>query len=936
MTPQEIARARALARRLVPRRFRLDLDIQRVFSVFPPEEPFGQALFRLVEAFPRTPDRPNRRALVDEFLHRAMPLLPVDFATRLVSRQFVYAATLAEATKRASRNTRNTFSFDMLGEGARTGADAERNAKRYAAAVEAAARSPRFEVSLKLSSIHPRYDAAGFAAARPLLLERLRALCRRAAAAGVAVTIDAEESERLPLQLELLSQLARELPAWRGLGLAVQAYRPGVRETLAAAVAIARGRAAKLGVRLVKGAYWDAEIKRAQELGLERYPVFTDKRATDRAYVDGAAFLLGHASVVYPQFATHNPISAACILALAESRRGDFELQRLHGMGAALDASLAALSPAIPVRVYAPVGERRELLAYLARRLLENSASTSFVRQAARADPQRLLDDGFAFLETRDERRVLPLPVELHMPQRRIARGYDLGDPAVLSGMARSVEAKRRPWRAAPLVCGKPAQLASRRVVSPARPEVQIGEVADATTQEVRTALHAAFEARRAWAATDVERRAALLERLAERLELHSEELMALCVWEAGKTLADALADVREAVDFCRYYAAQAREQFKPLALRSPAGEANTLTLHGRGVFACISPWNFPVAIFTGQIAAALAAGNTVLAKPAEQTPLTAYRIAQLALEAGVPGEVLHLLPGGGETGRAIVEDPRVAGVAFTGSTDTARAILASLSARGGAIVPLIAETGGLNAMIVDSTALPEQVVDAVVASAFRSAGQRCSSLRMLYLQNEIAPQVLELLRGAMAALRVGDPADPSTDVGPLIDAGARESLSRYVGELKSRRALIGEAPAPEGPGHYLAPVAFEVNSIRDLPGERFGPVLHVARFAIGDLDRVVDDINATGFGLTLGVHTRLASRAEQVRSRAAVGNLYVNRNIIGAVVGVQPFGGEGLSGTGPKAGGPHYLPRFATERVYTVNTAAAGGDLQLVTASAL
>jgi RHH-type proline utilization regulon transcriptional repressor/proline dehydrogenase/delta 1-pyrroline-5-carboxylate dehydrogenase len=519
------------------------------------------------------------------------------------------------------------------------------------------------------------------------------------------------------------------------------------------------------------------------------------------------------------------------------------------------------------------------------------------------------------------------------MPERLVARGHDLAEPRVLASVAGMVDAVPRRWRAVPLVCGRPMDGAGRPAFSPAHPEVAIGEVVDARPEHVRAALAAAFAARRPWDATPVARRAAVLDRLADLLERDEARLMALCVWEAGKTLADAHADVREAVDFCRYYAQLAREQFLPRELRGPVGERNVLELHGRGVFACISPWNFPVAIFTGQVAAALAAGNAVVAKPAEQAPLTAFRVAELILEAGVPPEAFHLLPGDGTVGGALVADPRVAGVAFTGSTDTARHIQGALLERGGPLAPLIAETGGLNAMIVDSTALPEQVVDAVVASAFRSAGQRCSSLRMLYVQDEIAERVLGMLRGAMQALRVGDPADPATDVGPLIDAEAKGNLDEYVRGMRSRFPLIGETPPSRIPGSFLAPVAFEVGSIRDLPGERFGPILHVARFAIGALDRVLDDIEATGYGLTMGLHTRVEGRAEAVRRRASVGNLYVNRNIIGAVVGVQPFGGEGLSGTGPKAGGPHTLLRFATERVCTINTAAAGGDVQLMTA---
>ncbi len=904
--------AKQLAHRLLERGARPLFDIQRVFTWLPPERPAGEALFRLVEALARTPDRAGRKALAREYL----PFVPLAFAelgARFVARQFVFAETIEEALRKAGDGR---YSFDMLGEGARTAADAERGMRRY---LEALAAVRRGGISVKLSSIHERFDAASWPRVRGELLERVRLLCERAAQAGVQLTLDAEESERCALQLELFARLAA-LPAlrdWPGLGLAVQAYRCDWSHALDAIFETTSNRA-PITVRLVKGAYWDAEVKRAQELGLDDYPVFTAKAHTDRAYLEAAKRLLEQGDTVYPQFATHNPVTAAQILALAGERR--FEFQRLHGMGEALERALAEVAPEVPVRVYAPVGRKPELLAYLVRRLLENGASSSFVRQAARArDIDRLIEEALV-----PEGRELPKPTELHMPERRVARGYDLGEPGVLADMAKRVNEARRRWRA--------GSGAARSVVSPANPGEVIGEVVDATPEQVREAVGKAQAAHAGWAQRSAAERAGLLERVADKLEANVHELMALCVWEAGKTLVDALADVREAIDFCRYYAAEARRLMgAPQALKSPTGETNALSLHGRGVFACISPWNFPVAIFTGQVTAALAAGNTVVAKPAEQTPLAAHRIVELAHEAGIPADVLQIVMGDGKIGQALVADPRIAGVAFTGSLETARAIQKTLSQREGPIVPLIAETGGLNAMIVDSTALPEQVTDAVIASAFRSAGQRCSSLRMLYVQEEAADSVIEMLRGATAALRLGDPSDPSIDVGPVIDADAKRMLDEYVAGLRRRGAPLAEAGPLPAQGHFVAPVAFAVDSIRDLPGERFGPVLHVARFSIEKLDAVIDDINAMGYGLTLGVHTRIDSRAEHIRRRAAVGNLYVNRNMIGAVVGVQPFGGEGLSGTGPKAGGPFTLPRFATERVYTVNTAAAGGDLRLL-----
>ena len=963
--PSAMALARELTATTLSRPLSL-LDVQRWLGVFPIDTPLGETLFRLAEALPRTPDKYNQRALLAR-----LPGLSLPFARAAVrplaqaalgafAHQFVYAETIASALARARRarsaGRGRSFSFDMLGEGARTGADAERNLEQYLAAVRALgggaasatiAWRSRSGVSIKLSAIHPRYEAAQFAHSRGELLERLRGLCRAAAAAGVGLTIDAEESERLLLQLDLFGALAEdaELAAWPGLGLAVQTYLVCAPQVIEAVLALARQRRARGGapvaVRLVKGAYWDGEVRRAQELGLDAYPVHLDKGLTDLSYIACARMLLDDRDLVYAQFATHNPVSAACVLALAQTHAAGngepwFEFQRLHGMGEPLQRALAALHPQVPMRVYAPVGRQQELLAYLVRRLLENGANTSFLRQSARADEAgSLVASGMACVDAAfgtTHSRVAQ-PGEIYMPERLNARGYDLADAATLERVARGVAQERRLWSAAPLINGVAQRGAARSVYSPAQPAVAIGSAVDADPAAVRLALDAAFGARNRWAHSAVSERAACLERLADLLEQHRHELMALCVWEAGKTLPDALAEVREAVDFCRYYAAQARARFgSALALPASAGESNTLSWNGRGVFVCISPWNFPAAIFAGQIAAALVAGNTVVAKPAEQTPLAAFRIAQLILEAGVPGDVFHLLPGPGETvGQALIADPRIAGVAFTGSGATARQIQRTLAGKDGPIVPFIAETGGLNAMIVDSTALPEQVVDAVIASAFRSAGQRCSSLRMLYVQDEIAPAVLKMLRGAMQTLRLGDPADPATDVGPVIDAAAAAQLRAYIAQLRSRGAPLAEAGLPPETGNFVAPIAFEVGSIADLPGERFGPVLHVARFGIAELERVVDDINATGYGLTLGIHTRIDARAEFIRSRAAAGNVYVNRNMIGAVVGAQPFGGEGLSGTGPKAGGPHYLPRFATERVVTVNTAAAGGDVKLL-----
>src|SRR6266581_5065875 len=682
------AQAEALARELVARTVgsrETLFDVQRAFAIFPPGSPAGDSLFRLAEALPRIPDRPSRIAMLADRVPalrgwKAAAALPfASVAMNAIGRQFVYAETIATALGRAAgARPARRFSFDMLGEGARTAADADRNFRRYMAAIRAMERAvgareavlrERLEVSVKLSSIHPRYDAASHAQVRGELLGRLKQISGRAAAAGIGLTIDAEGSESLSLQLDLFEALAAdpELERWGGLGLAVQAYQPRAPQTVDALLAIGacrRERGGKpIAVRLVKGAYWDAEVKRAQELGLERYPVFTDKRLTDLSYLACARRLSGAPDSVYPQFATHNPVTLACVLALADrpgaaaAAPARFECQRLHGMGGALYRALAAARPHLPVRTYAPVGERRELFAYLVRRLLENSASTSYVRQAARAKrSDDLLRTGFEFLDAGPRPRGIPSPTELHMPQRHIAKGYDLGDSAVLAAWAKSVNEARRTWTAGCLVNGKRQPGPARPAVSPARPDVTIGEVSEATPDTARSAVGSAYAARVAWSAVSVPERAATLERLADLLEADMAGLMALCVWEAGKTLPDAMADVREAVDFCRYYAQQARERLgSPMALPGPVGESNVLTLHGRGVFACISPWNFPVAIFTGQVAAALVAGNTVVAKPAEQTPLTAYRIAELILKAGIPPGVFHLLSGDGAIGRALV-----------------------------------------------------------------------------------------------------------------------------------------------------------------------------------------------------------------------------------------------------------------------------------------
>ena len=815
-------------------------------------------------------------------------------AMRILAGQFVLAETIEEAVARAGERRPYRFSFDMLGEAARTAGDAANYMDSYARAIRAV--RPPDAVSIKLSALHPRFEEAQRARVFGELLPRVRELAQVAAQRGVGITLDAEESERLELTLDLFENLTRELE----VGLAVQAYQKRALSVCEWLVSLRR----RISVRLVKGAYWDGEIKRAQQLGVPDYPLFTRKSATDISYVACARTLLSAPGAIYPAFATHNCRSVGTILELG----GEFEFQKLFGMGDALYDALLAEDPDISVRVYAPVGGFIDLLPYLVRRLLENGANTSFVHQIA--DPavpvDALVADPVASLpEPYEPDPRIPLPREIY-PDRKNSVGLDLSDRGVLRELQSRVLADRE---AEPLTT-----------------------VEHTSPQELDFSLERASGAFESWSQAPATERAALLERAAERFEERRMELVSLIVREGGRTYNDAVAEVREAADFCRYYALQARTLFSdPVLLPGPAGERNELRLHGRGVFACISPWNFPLAIFTGQVAAALAAGNTVIAKPAEQTPRVGFRALEILYEAGIPPDAACGAAGAGETiGAALIADPRIAGVAFTGSVETARRINEALARREGPIIPLIAETGGVNAMIVDASALPEQVVDDVVISAFQSAGQRCSAQRILFLDEGCAPRVLKLLAGALTELRVGDPAEPDTDIGPIIDAPSRDALLRHVKDLRTRGKLIGESTAPSS-GNYVAPIAFEL-PFDELPTvEVFGPILHVCRYRREELERVLQWLRDTGYGLTLGIHSRIQSFADEVVRAARVGNIYVNRSMIGAVVGVQPFGGEGLSGTGPKAGGPHYLPRFATERTLTVNTAAVGGVTELL-----
>jgi RHH-type transcriptional regulator, proline utilization regulon repressor / proline dehydrogenase / delta 1-pyrroline-5-carboxylate dehydrogenase len=882
-------------------------------------------------------------------------------AMRIMGHQFVMGRTIEEALARAAEgaNARYRYSFDMLGEAALAMPDADRYLQAYSDAIGslgAAVRRARDttpdaapSISVKLSALHPRYEFAQRARVHAELTPRLIMLAERAATAGIALTVDAEESERLELSLELIDAAlaAPSLAGWQGFGLAVQAYQKRAPDVLRWLIARARRAGRRLNVRLVKGAYWDSEIKRAQERGHAGYPVYTRKQSTDVGYLACASLLLEAPDVIYSQFATHNAHTVASIVHLARGRRRAFEFQRLHGMGEELYALIT--DPArggVPCRVYAPVGSHEDLLPYLVRRLLENGANTSFVNRIvdARLPPAEIVADPVAYVDalvTIPHPRI-PLPSRIFGAERPNSAGFNLADGHALTELAHAATvALEAPHAAAALIEGRPvasdAVIGARgaAVASPADRSLVVGHVLEASSADVGRALDVAAAAFDGWDRTPAVERAALLERAADLYEAHRAELIALCVREAGKSIPDSVAEVREAVDFLRYYAQRARLEFgKHLVLPGPTGESNELVLRGRGVFVCVSPWNFPLAIFTGQVAAALAAGNAVLAKPAEQTALVASRATRLLHEAGVPGAVLGFLPGdGARIGGALTADPRVAGVAFTGSNETAAAIQRALAARPGPIAALIAETGGQNAMIVDSSALPEQVVTDAVTSAFGSAGQRCSALRILCVQEEVADRVEELIAGAMDELAIGDPGLLATDVGPVIDAEALASLERHTARIVkgARWSHRMRLPAGVERGSFLAPLAVEIRRIADVEREVFGPVLHVLRWKARELDELVDAINATGYGLTLGIHTRIDSTVERVRERARVGNVYVNRNMIGAVVGVQPFGGSGLSGTGPKAGGPHYLHRFATEQTVTVNTAAVGGNASLL-----
>ena len=848
--------------------------------------------------------------VIREALRRAMAL---------IGGQFVLGETLQDALSNAVDYTRRgyRFSFDILGEGARSDEQAKAYVDAYGEGIALIGRSLNpgtglFEapgISVKLSALHPRYQLTQRERVMNELYPRLKEIALLAKKAGITVALDAEESTRLDIELCIFEKLIEdpELVGWNGLGFVVQAYQKRAFYVIDWLAQLARKHGRIIPVRLVKGAYWDSEIKWAQLSGLPDYPVFTRKEHTDVSYLACASKLLSYRDVFYPQFATHNARTVASIMMLADNKgwkKQEYEFQRLHGMGEALHDLLLEN---VPSRIYAPVGPHKDLLAYLVRRLLENGANSSFVHllmDESKTSEEILADPITATQALRKAPLPLPLPSQIYGVRKNSA-GLDFGNLAQLNHLQQGMAA----YVGAPL--------------TPPR---------ETTVSELDAMLSSSQKACISWSQTTVQERALICERAADLMEYYRDELVTLLASEAGKTLVDSVSEVREAADFCRYYAQQARNIFTPQTLTGPAGESNILSLHPRGIFACISPWNFPLAIFTGQVVAALACGNGVIAKPAEQTPGIAQRVVTLLHQAGIPRAVLQLVIGTGETiGAALVADKRVQGVAFTGGTDTAVHIAAALASRGAPLIPFIAETGGQNCMVVDSSALPEQAVDDIMLSAFGSAGQRCSSLRVVFIQDDIADHVLQLLAGAMRELALGDPVHPATDIGPVIDAAAQRALLAHIEDMKKSAKLIASVSLPHSDKPFVSPHVFEITSMDQLTREHFGPILHVIRFRAGTLPEIIDAINSTGYGLTFGVHSRIEEHVAQLTSGVRAGNMYINRSMIGATVGVQPFGGEGLSGTGPKAGGPHYLLRFTTERTLTTNTAAIGGNVALL-----
>lgn len=874
--------------------------------------------------------------VIREALRRAM---------HIIGTQFVMGENIKQAKDAAAKQEKRGYSmsFDILGEGARNAAQADGYYESYLEAMEVLGKDAKPEadihhargISIKLSGLHPRYSLLKEERLMKELLPRVKELVRKARDNHLTISVDAEEANRLDINLKLFGAVFTdpEFDGYEGLGYVLQAYQKRAFYVLDYLAQLSRDKGKKMPIRLVKGAYWDTEIKYAQVMGLEGYPVFTRKEHTDVSYLACIRKIFDLYDAFSPQFATHNAHTVASVMEIADGRK--FEFQRLHGMGEKLYSQMVG---DIPVRIYAPVGKHEDLLAYLIRRLLENGANTSFVNllMDKKKPIEEIIEDPLA--RTRNHHGApspkIPLPDRIYGRDRRNSQGFELGYLAQKNALEAAIaEYDSDTWDAAPMIAGDAPKGDTRDLMQPADLSRKVGTVEQGTQEHVNIAMDAAQKAFHGWDTTSVEKRALIMDNVADAMEESREELYALCMREAGKNLPDAIAEVREAIDFCRYYATRASELMGQIKLfAGPTGEQNTMRLAGRGVYVCISPWNFPLAIFTGQVVAALVTGNCVVAKPADQTPLVAAFATRLMHEAGVPKAVLQLIPGSGRVvGEAMVKHRYTAGVCFTGSTATARGINMNLAEKTGPIVPLIAETGGQNCMIIDSSALLEQAVDDVVMSAFGSSGQRCSALRVLYLQDDIADKFIALLAGTMREYSVGDPLDLSNDFGPVIDEAALKRLQDHAKYLEEEKAGLVATQPVGGDGHYFAPHAYEIPSIETLHQEIFGPVLHIIRWKEQNLDKVIDEINASDYGLTFGIQSRIEAAADYVKERIHAGNIYVNRNMTGAVVGVQPFGGEGLSGTGPKAGGPNYLLRFVHERTITVNTAAIGGNVELL-----
>lgn len=878
------------------------------------------------------------------------------YAMRILGNHFVMGECITDAQTRALKFEEHgyRYSYDMLGEAARTNEDAKAYLIEYENAIKSVGKShkdktifERANVSIKMSALHPRYEFMQEHCVFDELYPRVKQLCLLAHAQKISLGIDAEESDRLIPSLEIFAKLAQEpeLKDWQGLGLAVQAYQKRAFATLDFLIELAKKTGRRFMVRLVKGAYWDTEIKQAQEQGLN-YPVFTRKVYTDVSYLACVKKMLAHTDVIYPMFATHNARTVASILEYAGTYR-DYEFQCLHGMGATLYDHIVDHNAefGIPCRVYAPVGTHKHLLAYLVRRLLENGANSSFVNRVldTSISIDTMIEDPIKKAESFNlqPHPKIPFPRNLYGDTHMNSQGIDLNNPHVLTKVMNELhQFSNDQWLALPILAKRSAARDDKQtpIKNPANIKETVGEVIEATEKEAEQALDSAAEAFKEWNKTTAEARAQILKQFADLLEQNMTHLMCMAIREAGKSIPNSVGEIREAIDFCRYYASECLRHFsKPQTLHGITGELNQIELHGRGIFICISPWNFPLAIFLGQITAALAAGNVVIAKPAEQTPLIATFAIELLYQAGCPRNVVQLLPGKGDViGAKLVNDPRIAGVMFTGSTETAQFINSCLAKRTGPIIPFIAETGGQNTMIVDSSALPEQVVKDVISSSFDSAGQRCSALRVLYLQHEIADTVINMLKGAMDELKIGNPMSISTDIGPVIDSDAKTNLLKHIDAMRTAGDILHQTKLSNETeqGYFVAPTLIEINDIHILRHEVFGPVLHIIRYHANQIDQVIEQINSTGYGLTFGIHSRIQDVIEYISHRIRAGNIYVNRNMIGAVVGVQPFGGEGLSGTGPKAGGPFYLPRLACERVISINTTASGGNASLMSLS--